>query len=156
MQQLKQLQEQQKLIGAIALDIRKSKKFQDILATSVKEVRQLLKVDRVLMYQFTHQMQGKVVAESVLPQWTPTSGLEIEDTCFQQSQGEEYCQGKIWASTNIYEAGLSDRHIQVLEQFQVKANLVVPILLENQGTQAVVWGLLHGASMFCTATMADI
>ncbi|MCC5611273.1 hypothetical protein LC612_32125 [Nostoc sp. CHAB 5834] len=50
MQQLKQLQEQQKLIGAIALDIRKSLKFQDILATSVKEVCQLFKADRVLVY----------------------------------------------------------------------------------------------------------
>ncbi|MCC5625053.1 hypothetical protein [Nostoc sp. CHAB 5715] len=48
MQQLKQLQEQQKLIGAIALDIRKSLKFQDIFAMSVKEVRQLLNADRVL------------------------------------------------------------------------------------------------------------
>lgn len=141
MQQLKQLQEQQKLIGAIALDIRKSLKFQDILATSVKEVRQLLKADRVMVYQFTHQMHGKVVAESVLPQWTATLGFEIENTDFQQSQGEEYYQGKIWAATNIYEAGLSDRHIQVLEQFQVKANLVVPILLENRETSAVVWGL---------------
>ncbi|MEA5626487.1 PAS domain S-box protein [Nostoc sp. UHCC 0251] len=141
MQQLKQLQEQQKLIGAIALDIRKSLKFQDILATSVKEVRQLLKADRVVVYQFNHQMQGKVIAESVLPQWIPTLGFEIEDTCFQQSQGEEYRQGKIWAATNIYEAGLSDRHIQLLEQFQVKANLVVPILLENSGTSAVAWGL---------------
>ncbi|MEH2322200.1 MAG: PAS domain-containing protein [Nostoc sp.] len=142
MQQLKQLQEQQKLIGAIALDILKSKKFQDILATSVQEVRQLLKADRVLVYQFTDQMRGKVVAESILPQWTTTLGLEIEQEereHFQHSQGEEYCQGKISTATNIYEAGLSDRHIQ-LEQFQVKANLVVPILLENQGI-AAEWGL---------------
>ncbi|MGF2034574.1 MAG: PAS domain S-box protein [Nostoc sp. CmiVER01] len=141
MQELKQLQEQQKLIGAIALDIRKSLKFQDVLATSVKEVRQLLKADRVLVYQFTHKMHGKVIAESVLPQWRATLGFEIENTDFQQSQGEEYYQEKIWTATNIYKAGLSDRHIQFLEQFQVKANLVVPILLENQGTPAVVWGL---------------
>ncbi|MGJ5633710.1 PAS domain S-box protein [Nostoc sp. CALU 1950] len=142
MQQLKQLQEQQKLIGAIALDIHKSLKLQDILAKSVQEVRQLLKSDRVLVYQFTHQMRGKVVAESVLPQWMSILGLEIEDTCFQQSQEEEYRQGKIWAATNIYEAGLSDCCIQLLEQFQVKANLVIPILLDSQKTPAVeLWGL---------------
>ena len=82
MRQLKQLQEQQKLIGAIALDIRQSLKLQDILSTSVQKVRELLKADRVLVYQFTPQMQGSVVAESVLPQWTLTLGLEIEDTCF--------------------------------------------------------------------------
>ncbi|MBN3880264.1 PAS domain S-box protein [Nostoc sp. JL23] len=142
MRQLKQQQEQQKLVGAIALNIRQSLKLQDILATSVQEVRQLLDADRVLVYQFMPQMQGSIVAESVLPQWTPILGLAIEDTCFQENQGEEYRQGKIWAATNIYEAGLSDCHIQLLEQFQVKANLVVPILLESKETQAVeLWGL---------------
>ncbi|MFN6485273.1 MULTISPECIES: PAS domain S-box protein [unclassified Nostoc] len=142
MRQLKQQQEQQKLVGAIALDIRQSLKLQDILATSVQEVRQLLSADRVVMYQFTPQMQGNIVAESVLSQWTPIFGLEIEDTCFQENQGEEYRRGKIWAATNIYEAGLSDCHINLLEQFQVKANLVVPILLENKGSSTVeLWGL---------------
>ncbi|MEH2171009.1 MAG: PAS domain-containing protein [Nostoc sp.] len=141
MQQLEQQQEQQRLVGAIALDIRQSLKLQDILATSVKKVCQLFKSDRVLVYQFTHQRHGSVVAESILPQWTPIFGLEIEATCFQENHGEEYRQGKIWAATNIYEAGLSDSHIQLLEQFQVKANLVVPILLENKGTQALEWGL---------------
>ncbi|MEH2332662.1 PAS domain S-box protein [Nostoc sp.] len=142
MRQLKQEQEQQKLVGTIALNIRQSLKLQDILATTVQEVRQLLGADRVLLYQFTPQMQGNIVAESVLPQWTPILRLEIEDTYFQENQGGEYRRGKIWAATNIYEAGLSDCHIQLLQQFQVKANLVVPILLESKGTQAVeLWGL---------------
>lgn len=142
MQQLEQQQEQQRLIGAIALDIRQSLKLQYILATSVKKVCQLFQADHVFVYQFTHQMPGSIVAESVLPQWTPILGLEIEATCFQENYGGEYRQGKIWAATNIYEAGLSDSHIQLLEQFQVKANLVVPILLENKETQAVeLWGL---------------
>ncbi|MFN6480396.1 PAS domain S-box protein [Nostoc sp. DedQUE07] len=142
MRQLKQQQEQQKLVGAIALNIRQSLKLQDILATSVQEVRQLLSADRVLLYQFTPQMRGNIVAESVLPQWTPIFGMQIEDTCFQENQGGEYRRGKIWAATNIYEAGLSDCHIQLLEQFQVKANLVVPILFESKETQTVeLWGL---------------
>ncbi|MDZ8259620.1 PAS domain S-box protein [Nostoc sp. ChiQUE01b] len=142
MRQLKQQQEQQKLVGAIALNIRQSLRLQDILATSVQEVRQLLDADRVLLYQFTPKMLGNIVAESVLPQWTKILGLEIEDNYFQENQGEEYRQGKIWAATNIYEAGLSNSHIQLLEQFQVKANLVVPILLESKETQAVeLWGL---------------
>ncbi|QFS46146.1 PAS domain S-box protein [Nostoc sphaeroides] len=140
--QLIQQQEQQKLLGAIALDIRQSLNLQDILATSVQKVRQLLDADRVLLYQFTPQLRGSVVAESVLPQWTPILGVEIEDTCFQENQVEEYCRGKIWAATNIYEVGLSDCHINLLERFQVKANLVVPILLENKGSPRLeLWGL---------------
>ncbi|MBN3906868.1 MAG: PAS domain-containing protein [Nostoc sp. NMS1] len=141
MQQLEQQQEQQRLVGAIALHIRKSLKLEDILTTSVQEVRQLLGADRVLVYQFTHQMQGCIVSESVLPEWKPSLGLKIEDTCFQESQGEKYRRGKIWTSPNIYEAGLSEYHIQLLEQFQVKANLVVPILVENIATPVVEWGL---------------
>ncbi|MDZ8026680.1 MAG: PAS domain-containing protein [Nostoc sp. DedQUE11] len=140
--QLEQQQEQQRLVGAIALRIRQSFKLQDILATSVQEVRQLLKTDRVLVYKLTPQMKDRVVAESVLPEWTPSLGLEIEGSCFQENQREEYRQGKIWTSTNIYEAGFSDCHIQLLEQFQVKANLVVPIVLESQGTPDLeLWGL---------------
>ncbi|WP_392480799.1 PAS domain-containing protein [Nostoc sp. C110] len=142
MQQLEQQQEQQRLVGAIALHIRKSLQLQDILTTSVQQVRQLLGADRVLVYQFTPLMQGCIVSESVLPEWKSSLGLEIEDTCFQQSQGEKYRRGKIWTTTNIYEAGLSECHLQLLEQFQVKANLVVPILVENIATSAVeLWGL---------------
>ncbi|MFN6539302.1 MAG: PAS domain S-box protein [Nostoc sp. EkiNYC01] len=142
MQQLQQQQEQQRLVGAIALDIRQSLQLEDILTTSVQEVRQLLKVERALVYKFTSQMNGSIVAESVLPEWTSSLGLEIQGTCFQENQEEEYRQGKIWTMTNIYEAGLSECHIQLLERFQVKANLVVPIVLENQGTRSLeLWGL---------------
>lgn len=140
--QLEQQQEQQRLVGAIALRIRQSFKLQDILATSVREVRQLLKTDRVLVYKITPQTKDRVVAESVLPEWTPSLGLEIKGSCFQEKQKEEYRQGKIWTTTNIYEAGLSECHIQLLEQFEVKANLVVPIVLESQGTPDLeLWGL---------------
>jgi light-regulated signal transduction histidine kinase (bacteriophytochrome) len=79
-EQLKHQQEQQHLVGAIALNIRKSLKLQNILATSVKEVRQLLNADRVIVYQITQEMSNSVVAESLLPGWTPSLGLEIEDT----------------------------------------------------------------------------
>ncbi|MFN6513667.1 MAG: PAS domain S-box protein [Nostoc sp. CreGUA01] len=140
--QIEQQQEQQRLVGAIALDIRQSLKLRDILTTSVQEVRQLLSAERVIVYQFTPRMKGSVVAESVLPEWTPSLGLEIEDTCFQENQAQEYCQGKIWAAANIYQAGLSECHIELLEQFQVQANLVVPIVLESQETPRLeLWGL---------------
>ncbi len=141
-QQIEQQQEQQRLVGAIALHIRQSLQLQDILNTSVQELRQLLKADRALVYQLKPQMRGSVVAESVLPEWIKVSELEIEDTCLQQSQREEYSHGKIWIATNIYEAGLSECHLQLLEQFQVKASLVVPILLKNKETPTLeLWGL---------------
>ncbi|BAY26686.1 two-component hybrid sensor and regulator [Calothrix sp. NIES-2100] len=142
--QLEQSRGQKQLIAAIALRIRRSLKLKDILAVTAKEVRQFLQTDRVVVYQFHSDMSGIVVSESVLPGWTVSLAQQIQDTCFQQGAGGEYRQGKTRAINNIYEAGLTDCHVQLLEQFEVKANLVVPILVRKR-----LWGLLIAHQ--CTA-----
>ncbi|WP_392533921.1 PAS domain S-box protein [Nostoc sp. C117] len=135
--QLEQSQEQQQLIAAIALRIRQSLQLEEILRTTATEVRQFLKADRVVVYQFHPDMSGSILAESVLPGWTVALGKQIHDTCFQQGAGSEYRQGKKRAIYDIYQAGLTNCHLGLLEQFEVKANLVVPILVTGQ-----LWGLL--------------
>ncbi|MBE9207717.1 PAS domain S-box protein [Nostoc sp. LEGE 06077] len=135
--QLEQIQEQQQLIATIALRIRHSLKLEEILSTTATEVRQFLQTDRVLVYQFQPDMSGTIVAESVLPAWTMALGKQIEDTCFQQGAGSDYRQGKKRAVNNIYQGGLSNCHLHLLEQFEVKAYLVVPILVKEE-----LWGLL--------------
>ncbi|UKO96781.1 PAS domain S-box protein [Nostoc sp. UHCC 0870] len=142
--QLEQSREQKQLINAIALRIRQSLKLKEILAVTAKEVRLFLQTDRVVIYQFDSDMSGTVVAESVLSDWTVSLGKQIQDTCFQQGAGVEYLLGKTRAINNIYQADLTDCHVQMLEQFEVKANLVVPILVSNR-----LWGLLIAHQ--CTA-----
>ncbi|BAY98880.1 two-component hybrid sensor and regulator [Tolypothrix tenuis PCC 7101] len=137
LRQLEQSREQQHLIAAIALRIRQSLKLEEILRITAKEVRQFLKADRVLVYQFHPDMSGTVVAESVLPGWTVSLGTKIQDTCFQEGYGDKYYQGKKQAINDIYQAGLTDCYLQLLEQFEVKANLAVPILVKDS-----LWGLL--------------
>ena len=153
---LEKQQEQQRLISETALRIRQSLDLSEVLDRTVKEVRQFLNADRVLVYQFAADMSGTIVAESVLAGCTTCLNTQIEDTCFRENHGGEYRQGKKRAIADIYNAGLSKCHIQLLERFEVKANLVVPILLENQlaeisGFQPVkidsdrtafLWGLL--------------
>ncbi|OLP16841.1 hypothetical protein BST81_19290 [Leptolyngbya sp. 'hensonii'] len=134
MEQIRQQREQQHLINTIALRIRRSLQLQEVLDTAVGEVRQLLQTDRVLVYQFQANMGGKIVAESVSPPWLACLNAEIQDTCFQSGIGEAYLQGRIWAVADIYSTELSPCHRALLEEFQVKANLVVPILLENAAT----------------------
>ncbi|MEH2327470.1 MAG: GAF domain-containing protein [Nostoc sp.] len=149
---LKAQAEREQLMRALALRIRQSLNLQDILNATVQEVRNLLRVDRVVVYQFNPEMSSTIVAESVKPGWTVSLGIQIHDTCFQAGPGVEYYQRRKRAIANIYEAGLSDCYIRLLEQFEVKANLVVPILLEvsfqNPGSQ--LWGLLiaHQCSGF--------
>ncbi len=136
--------EREQLMGTVAQRIRQSLNLQDILNTTVEEVRDLLRVDRVVVYQFAPDMSGTIVAESVGAGWTVALGVKIEDTCFQTGGGVEYRQGCKRAIANIYEAGLTDCHLHLLEQFEVKANLVVPILLkiDEENTGSCLWGLL--------------
>jgi PAS domain S-box-containing protein len=149
---LKAQAEREKLIRTISERIHQSLHLQDILNATVKEVRDLLKVDRVVVYQFYPDMSGKIMAESVLPGWTISLGEDIQDTCFQAEVMSNYYQGRKRAIANIYHAGLTDCHIQLLERFEVKANLVVPILIEvnEENKNSSLWGLLiaHQCSNF--------
>lgn len=146
-QELRTQEQQQLLLARILLRIRQFLHLEEILSTTVQEVREFLKADRVVVYQFDQQMNGTIVAESVLPQWKPSLNCSIHDTCFRETQGIAYRDGKIRGIADIYQAGLTPCHIDLLEQFEVKANLVVPILLNTEATiQAAsnhqLWGLL--------------
>lgn len=140
-QQLVRSRQQASLVGEIALRIRQSLNLDEVLTAIVDEVRQFLQTDRVIVYQFNPDMSGLVVAESVAAPWTSCLNTEIVDTCFQENLGGEYCNGRIFIADDIYTAGLSQCHLELLEQFQVRANLVVPILLSYCSAN-VLWGLL--------------
>ena len=113
------MQEQQKLLTSIILNIHKFTRLSHIFQTAVQGIRELLAADRVVVYQFDTQMNGEIVAESVLPEWTSCINLQIEDTCFRENYGIAYKQGKICAISDIYQGGLSDCHIELLERFQI-------------------------------------
>ena len=149
--------EREQVMRTVALKIRQSLNLQDILNTTVEEVRDLLKVDRVLVYQFAPDMSGTIVAESVGMGWTVALGVKIEDTCFQTGGGVDYRQGRKRAIANIYHAGLSDCHLHLLEQFEVQANLVVPILLkiDEDNTGSCLWGLLVAHQCSSTRNWED-
>jgi len=136
--------ERERLIGNVALNIRRSLDLAEILEVTVTEVRQMLDCDRVIVYQFAPNLDGTIVAESVAPGWLSILGTKIEDTCFKSGGWKKYVRGGKEAIPDIYNAGLSDCHISLLERYQVKANLVVPILLEadRDKNSPFLWGLL--------------
>ncbi len=137
-------QNQQKLMADVALKISHSSDLDSIMSMAVNGVRSLLDCDRTLLYQFDETMSGHVIAESVLADWSKSLGANIKDTCFQKNGAERYLAGHKTIIPDIYHSHLSDCHIEMLEQFQVKAHLVVPILLNARETPRVpkLWGLL--------------
>ena len=136
--------QQQQLIAETALRIRRSSDLLEIIDTAVREVQLLLSCDRVVIYRFNPDMTGKIVAESINPGWTQSLGKVIVDTCFKDRGAVRYNKGKSLVINNIYEWGLSPCHIKLLEEFQVKAHIVCPLLLANApGKQdSQLWGLL--------------
>ncbi|MBD2088718.1 response regulator [Microcoleus sp. FACHB-1515] len=129
--------ERSELLAAITLRIRQSLDLQEILSTTVTEVRKLLQADRVIIYRFDPTWGGTVAVESVDAGWTPSLGADIHDTCFQDGRWQQYQQGRTKAIDNVAQANLSECHRQLLERFEVQADLVVPILESQQ-----LWGLL--------------
>jgi len=134
---LRQQAEKERLVGGMNQRIRKTLNLDEVLNTAVEEVRQFLECDRALIYRFHADWGGTIEVESVAAGWKPSLGMTIEDTCFKETQAAFYQQGRVRATEDIYNAGLSQCHIELLEQFQVRANLVVPILQGNH-----LWGLL--------------
>jgi len=136
-QEQRKQKEALQLFTNIALRIRQSLNLEDIFKATVEELRQGLKAERIVICRFKSNWDTAVIAESVAPGWTQALGIEIEDTCWKD-RGGRYKTVRTHAIENIYQAGLPDCYIkQVLERFEVKASLVVPILTNNQ-----IFGLL--------------
>jgi light-regulated signal transduction histidine kinase (bacteriophytochrome) len=133
------LQRQRALFGVIAR-LRSPLDLETIFQSTATEVRQLLTADRVGMFRFypdSHWDDGEFVSEDVDPEFSSAMAEKIHDHCFGDQFAMNYQQGRVQAVADIYNAGLSDCHIQVLSQFQIRANLAVPLL---QGRH--LWGLL--------------
>jgi PAS domain S-box-containing protein len=139
--QLLRSQQQQILMAEIAVRMREFTDLEEISRAIVKEVRQFIKADRAIIYQFNPDMSGTVIAEDIVSPWLPRLNEQVEDTCFRDNLGGAYCEGRIYVANDIYAANLTTCHRQLLERFQVRANLVVPILLPNENKR-ILWGLL--------------
>lgn len=135
--QLQQQLERERMTRRISQQIHQSLEIDEILQTTVTEVRQFLGTDRVIVFQLTSDGNGVVVAESVNSEWRAVLFSNIYDPCFTESYIEPYRQGRVMAKSDIYDGSLAPCHVEFLAQFQVRANLVVPILRDDQ-----LWGLL--------------
>lgn len=137
--QLQEQLEQQKSLASVIGRMRESLDLETIFQTTVTEVRQLLNVERVAVFQFDikQDWEGEFVFEDVDPEWISIKALRIHDQCFRKQFAASYQQGQVQAVADIYEAGLNDCYMKNLEQFQVRANLVIPVLQQKE-----LWGLL--------------
>ena len=125
------------LVAAIALRIRQSLDLELILQQTVTEVREFLATDRVSIYRFEPDFSGVIAVESANESVQSVYGHKLNDPCFAEKHLESYKQGRIHVIDDVDRATLVACYKNVLQQFEVKANLVVPIVANDE-----LWGLL--------------
>lgn len=139
--EISQIAEQEKTVNKIVNRIRQSLDLEDIFKAATQEVRQALKCDRVAVYQFHPDWSGQFVAESVASGWIKVASPDFKmvwaDSYLQETQGGRYAKGEYFAVNDIYQAGHSQCHIEILEQVEAKAYIIVPIFYREK-----LWGLL--------------
>jgi signal transduction histidine kinase len=138
--ELQRLSQQQAALSEVISKIRSSLDLDTIFNLAATEVRQLLEVDRVGIFRFYPESgydDGEFVSEAVLSPYDSALNIRIHDHCFGDRYAAHYVNGQIQAVGDVLNAGLSDCHVAVLSQFQIRANLIIPLLRGG-----VLWGLL--------------
>lgn len=134
---LRQQTERERLVTQIAHHIRQSLNLEEVLVTTVAEVRHFLSCDRVLIYQLWEDGTGSAITETVLPDWPMILGQSFPEEVFPREYHQAYSLGKTLAITDLEQTDVEPCLAEFLRQFGVRAKLVVPIL---QGKN--LWGLL--------------
>ena len=136
-QQLAKNAERQRVLTKVVSRISQTLDINTIFNTTTQEVRRLLGIERVTIYKFRPDFFGDFVAESEAGGLPKFVGGDWEDTYVQEHQGGRFRNNEPYVVDDIYQAELSDCHIEMLEDFGVKSFAVVAIF---QGQ--TLWGLL--------------
>lgn len=166
---LQQSLDQESLLHLMIKQIRRSLDLQEILTTTVSQVRLFLGADRVKVYRFDADGSGEVIAESIHEQRLPSllgQHFPVDDIpqaaremflLAQQRSIVDVPNGKIGLSplhsketrkrlqTNIYYRQVDPCHIEYLKAMGVQSSLVIPILdcdPQEQLAKPKLWGLL--------------
>lgn len=139
-QQLAIIAEQQHTLTNVISKIRESLDLETIFATTTREVRRLLQVERVVVFQFlpgAKYSQGEVVAEDVHPDYRSILGYDVKGDCFQDRYTASPGTHQVFAIDDLNTCNLHPCYIEMMQGLQVQAHLVVPLFRSN-----ILWGLL--------------
>jgi PAS domain S-box-containing protein len=143
-EELKRERQRLELFAEVSLKIRQSLQLKEILRTTVNEVQRILHADRVLIYQVLADGTGKAISEAVLPNYPAILGQEFPVEVFPEEYQELYATGRVRAIADVHnpQAGLADCLVEFIDQFEIKAKLIVPIVQNLNSNSDRLWGLL--------------
>lgn len=134
--QLKQQAERERLNTRLTQRIHESLELSQILNTTVTEVRQALKNERVIIFRFESDQEGEVLTESHAQECFSLLGHRYTDCCIKETLSLEK-NAKVKSVADIYAGDVSRCHQKLLIKLQIRAYLVTPIWHGQK-----MWGLL--------------
>jgi GAF domain-containing protein len=111
----------------------------NLVQQTTNYLRDVLQVDRVVLYYFYREWEGRVTFESLSESKFSVFGKTGPDECFNGEYAALYEAGRVRAIANIETEAIEKCHRDFLRNLGVRANLVVPVLTN---TNKRLWGLL--------------
>jgi methyl-accepting chemotaxis protein PixJ len=114
--------------------------LENLFVNITKELRKLLKTDRVTISRFNPDWSHEFISEEINASCVRLVGTEsaiVEDPDIQEQQGGRYQKRENLVVNELQSANLSNFESEWLEQLGVKACVISPILKGN-----MLWGLL--------------
>jgi PAS domain S-box-containing protein len=130
-EQLQLAADRERLLWEISLRIRSSLNLDEILQTTVAEVRQFLQADRVLISSFEPSGCCRTVAESVSEDWKPVLGWEVE-ACKIAEIKQLFEPETVRVIHNTEQIEKTSFVSEYYMRCQVKAGMGIPIMLNGE------------------------
>jgi len=121
------------------------------LQAAADSARSVLSADRVTIYQFDDDWDGRVIIESVdRPEWSVLD-RQIRDNCFQGESAQLYLAGRARTIADIHtDPYLDDCHRDFLAELPTRASATVGLVVNvdrdgkpvSEGGRVWLWGLL--------------
>ena|GEM_PF-1161059 len=121
-----------RLLAETLVRIRSSLNLEQILQTTVTEVRQFLQADRVFISLNNASLGVRTLAESVDPKYPSVLGWSTNDEAYLQELRNLLKDNLVRVIEDITQIAVSPKVKAHYQKFQTKATLVVPIMLNNK------------------------
>ena len=131
--QLEAMAQQDRLLGQMALRIRRSLDLEEILETTVAEVRHVLQADRTLISTIDPDLRHLTAAESRAPDWPSALAWAKSDQFYQAIQ-ELFAHQRVWSCEEVLDSDPPALLADYYQDHQVRASLAVPIWLGDEGS----------------------
>jgi len=124
--------ERKSLVASIAIKMRQTLDPDMILDTLVQEAKTALKADRVVVYRFNPDWSGYLSHEAVNLNLPSALVEKVTDPCIPQILLDQYSAGRVVPTNDMRDRDYHSDHKALLSRLKIKANLVTPIVSQNQ------------------------